>query len=424
VGDIEHRITSLLGYFVLIGLAWLLSSDHRKFPWRVVWIGSGLQVILAWFILCTPIGEAFFAQVRALFELMQSCSDRGAEFLFGEPVDQSSEYPTGYRLLGNFAFRVLPTIIFVSALATIFYHLGIMQWVVKGFSHLMQQLMGLSGAESLSASANIFLGQTEAPLLVRPFIAGMTTSELFAVMVGGFANISVSMMAVYAGMKGISPGHLLTSSIISAPASLLLAKIMIPETQIPATLGRVDIQTPRIGVNVLEAAAIGASDGLKLALNVGAMLIAFVALIWLVDSVVNQIGFLISGDDDWHLTQLVGYLFIPLAWLMGVPPNDCSEAGELLGIKLVATEFLAYKQLSDWNGPDSHVQLTQRTQMLMTYALCGFANFASIGIQIAGLGGMAPDRQSDIARLGLRAMIAGMLATCMTACVAGVLRNQ
>lgn len=423
MGDIEYRVTSLLGYFVLVGLAWLLSSDHRKFPWRVVWIGSGLQVILAWLILRTPIGEAFFSQIKTLFELVLSCSDRGAEFLFGEPVDRTSHFPTGYRLLGNFAFRVLPTIIFVSALAAVFYHLGVMQWIVKGFAWLMQQLMGLSGAESLSASANIFMGQTEAPLLVKPFIAGMTNSELFAVMVGGFANISVSLMAVYSGM-GIDAGHLLTSSIISAPASLLMAKIMIPETQIPATLGRVDIQTPRIGVNVIEAAAIGASEGLKLALNVGAMLIAFVAMIWLVDGIVNQLGLLISGDNDWHLTQIVGYVFIPLAWLMGVPWNDCPKAGELLGIKLVATEFLAYKQLSDWNGPESTVHLTARTQMLMTYALCGFSNFASIGIQIAGLGGMAPDRQSDIARMSLRAMIAGLLATCMTACVAGVLRNQ
>jgi CNT family concentrative nucleoside transporter len=423
VAGIEYRFTSLLGYFVLIGLAWLLSSDHRKFPWRVAWVGSGLQIILAWLMLRTPLGEAFFEQVRGVFDLVLSCSDRGAEFLFGEPVEPSAQYPTGHRVLANFAFRVLPTIIFVSALTTVFYHLGIMQRIVKGFAWLMQQFMGLSGAESLSASANIFMGQTEAPLLVRPFIAGMTNSELFAVMVGGFANISVSLIAVYAGM-GIDAGHLLTSSIISAPASLLLAKIMIPETQIPATLGRVDIQTPGIGVNVIEAAAIGASDGMKLALNVGAMLIAFVALIWLVDGVVNQFGLLLSRDNDWHLTQLLGYLFIPLAWLIGVPPNDCPQAGELLGIKVVATEFLAYQQLSDWSVNDSDVRLAPRTQMLMTYALCGFSNFASIGIQIAGLGGMAPDRQSDVARLGMRAMIAGMLATCMTACVAGVLKNQ
>jgi CNT family concentrative nucleoside transporter len=423
VADIEHRIVSLLGYFVLIGLAWLMSSDHKKFPWRVVWVGSGLQVILAWLILKTHAGEYFFDQVIRFFDLILSCSDRGADFVFGESVAPSPEFPTGRRVMGIFAFRVLPPIIFVSALATVLYYLGIMQWVVKGFAILMQQLMGLSGAESLSASANIFMGQTEAPLLVKPFIEGMTNSELFAVMVGGFANISVSLIAVYSGM-GINPAHLLTSSVISAPASLLLAKIIIPETQIPATLGRVDMQTPKIGVNVIEAAAIGAADGLKLALNVGAMLIAFVALIWLVDGAVNQFGLLFDRNNDWHLQQILGYLFIPLAWLIGVPANDCPKAGELLGIKLVATEFIAYQELGDWMKEDSDVHLTKRTQMLMTYALCGFSNFASIGIQIAGLGGMAPDRQSDIARLGLRAMIAGMLATCMTACVAGVLRSS
>lgn len=420
---IEYRFTSLLGYFVLIGIAWLLSSDHKKFPWRVVWVGSGLQLILAWLILRTPIGESLFLQIHWLFDLVLSCSDRGAEFLFGEPVEPSSSHPTGKRVLAIFAFRVLPTIIFVSALASVFYYLGVMQWIVKGFAILMQQLMGLSGAESLAASANVFMGQTEAPLLVKPFIAGMTNSELFAVMVGGFASISVSMLAVYVDM-GIHPGHLLTATIISAPASLLLAKIMVPETQIPSTLGRVDIETPKIGENVIEAAAIGASEGLKLALNVGAMLIAFVALVWLVDGIVHQFGLLFDRENDWHLQQIVGFLFIPLAWLIGVPTNDCPRAGELLGTKVVFTEFLAYQQLSDWAQPDSEIQLNPRTKMLMTYALCGFANFASIGIQIAGLGGLAPVRQSDVARLGLRAMLAGLLASCMTACVAGVLKSQ
>jgi CNT family concentrative nucleoside transporter len=420
--NVEYRFTSLLGYLVLIGVAWLFSTDHKKFPWRVVGVGSALQLVLGWFILATPAGEYLFQQVNNLFAVLLSCSDRGAEFVFGESIEPSPQFPTGRRVLAIFAFRVLPPIIFVSALATLLYHVGVMQWVVKAFAIVMQRLMGLSGAESLSASANIFMGQTEAPLLVKPFIPGMTNSELFAVMVGGFANISVSLIAVYAEM-GVESGHLLMSSVISAPASLLLAKIMLPETQIPATLGRVDIQAPKIGVNMIEAAAIGAADGLKLALNVGAMLIAFVALIYLADGVVHQLGLLFGRQNDWHLQRMLGYVFIPLAWLLGVPPEDCGRAGELLGIKLVLTEFLAYEELGAWLQPGSGVHLQPRTAMLMTYALCGFSNFASIGIQIAGLGGMAPDRQSDIARLGLRAMFAGMLATCMTACVAGVLRT-
>jgi concentrative nucleoside transporter, CNT family len=239
VPGIEYRVTSLLGYFVLIGIAWLLSSDHKKFPWRVAWVGSGLQVILAWFILRTPLGEALFQQIRGIFELVYSCSDRGTEFLFGTPAEPSS-HPTDRSILAIYSFRVLPAIVFVSALATVLYHLRIMQWIVKGSAILAQQLMGLSGAESLCTSANVFMGQTQAPLLVKPFLTGMTNSELFAVMVGGFATLSVSLIAVYADM-GVDARHLLAASIISAPASLVLAKIMIPETQIPATLGRVEM---------------------------------------------------------------------------------------------------------------------------------------------------------------------------------------
>lgn len=412
------RLTSFAGYFMLIGLAWLLSTDRKNFPWRTVFVGSVLQVVLALLILNTWPGAYFFEQASVLFKQLLAFSDAGAAFVFGETIDEN---PPRVHVLPLFAFRVLPTIIFVSALAAILYHLGIMQWVVHGFAIVMQKLMALSGAESLSASANIFLGQTEAPLLVRPYIAGMTLSELNAVMVGGFANISVSLLAVYAD-KGVDVGHLLTSSIISAPAGLLIAKIMLPETQIPATMGRVDIKPPKVGVNILEAAAIGATDGLKLALNVGAMLIVFVALVAMVNAIVQQIG-LFLGQENWSLQLFFGYGFLPLAWLLGVPPQDCHAAGQLLGIKLVATEYMAYDQLGEWiNDPESDVKLTPRTRMLMTYALCGFSNFASIGIQIAGLGAMAPDRQADLARLGLRAMIGGMLATCMTACIAGTLR--
>jgi len=415
---VQYRLVSLLGYFVLIGLAWLMSSDRKNFPWRVALVGSALQVVLGYFILKTTPGELVFDQAKVFFDALLGYANAGAEFVFGEATAISDDHPSGVKMLPIFAFRVLPTIVFVSSLAAILYHLGIMQWVVQGFAIVMQKLMNLSGAESLAASANIFMGQTEAPLLVKPFIPGMTNSELFAVMVGGFANISVSLIAVYGDMEGIDVRHLLASSIISAPASLLMAKVIMPESQIPATLGRVDIQPPKVGTNVLEAAAIGAKDGLYLALNVAAMLLVFVALIALLNGVIGQVG-LLFGQSNVTLQLLLGYLFVPLAWLLGVPWQDCLAAGELLGIKLVATEFLAYDKLEHMIQEE---QLTMRTRMLMTYALCGFANFASIGIQIGGLGGMAPDRQGDIARLGLRAMIGGMLATCMTACVAGVLR--
>jgi CNT family concentrative nucleoside transporter len=289
----------------------------------------------------------------------------------------------------------------------------------------MRRTLGISGAESLAAAANVFVGQTEAPLVIRPYLAKMTQSELHAVMVGGFATISGGIMAAYVNL-GMSAGHLLTASVISAPASLVLAKVVLPETGRPETMGNVKVTTPRVGSNLIEAAAIGATDGMKLAINVVAMLIAFLALIAMADALIGWFGGLFGfvasdGTPLWSLTRALGYLFAPMAFVMGIEARDCVHAGHLLGVKTAANEFVSYLQMSKWRSPESPVQLSDRTVMIMTYALCGFSNLSSIGIQIAGIGGLAPERQPDLAAMGFRAMLAGALACCMTGCVVGVI---
>jgi len=412
-----ERLTSFAGYFAMIGLAWLLSENKRHFPWRVTVVGTLLQFALALLILNTTPGRLAFEGIGAAFTWVSDLADEGSKFVFGE---RFLEHP--------FAFKVLPTIIFFSSLAAMLYYLGIMQWVVKSMAVVMQRLMGVSGAESLSASANVFLGQTEAPLLVKPYIAGMTYSELNAVMIGGFANISGSLIAAFSSREfGLSAGHLVTASVISAPASLLIAKVLVPETERPATLGTVTAEPPPQGANLIEAAAIGAADGVRLAINVAAMLIAFIALIAMLDSAIHGLGWCLASatgghwGDDWSLSSLLGYLFAPIAWLIGIESRDCLHAGQLLGKKMFANEFVAYAELAKWKQTDSPIQLSPRSVTIMTYALCGFANFSSIGIQIGGLGGMAPERQSDVARLGLRAMLGGTIVNCMMGCIAGVL---
>lgn len=410
-----ERLISFVGLFVMILLAWLMSSHKRKFPWRIVVAGLLLQFGLALLTLKTKPGLAIFDAIGNFFTKILEFTNKGSEFVFGE----------GFRE-HFFAFKVLPTIIFFSCFMSILYYIGVMQWLVKGLAVVMQKTLGTSGAETLSASANIFLGQTEAPLVIKPYLPTMTTSELNAVMVGGFSTISGGVLAAFVDM-GIDAGHLVTASVISAPASLLLAKILVPETEKPQTLGIVQVDPPKTGVNVIEAAAIGATDGLKLALNVAAMLIAFAALIAMGDYVVQKFGDGVAhytgyeAAANWSLQNALGVLFAPLAWLMGIEWKDCGRAGELLGLKMFATEFVAYDTLGKWIKPDSGVEIQERTRVIMTYALCGFSNFASIGIQIGGLGAMAPDRQGDLARLGLRAMLGGTLACCMTACVAGMI---
>lgn len=408
------RLISLFGLFVLIGLAWLMSSHKRRFPWRVVIGGLALQFAFGIVILKTEVGQVTFEALGDAVTMLLGFVDQGASFVFGKKY---SEF--------FFAFKVLPTIIFFSALMSVLYHFGVMQFVTRGFSIVMQKTLGTSGAETLAAAANIFVGQTEAPLVIRPYVASMTQSELMAVMVGGFANVAGGVLAAYVGM-GIDPVHLLTSSVISAPASLLLAKVLQPEVDHPKTLGKLSVEEPPESTNALHAASMGAADGVKLALNVGGMLIAFLALIALADYVFHWWGLCwgeLVGDPNvnWSLSNLLSYLFAPVAFVLGVEWKDCLHVGQLLGIKLVGNEFIAYEQLSKWLATDSSVHLSDRSIMLSTYALCGFANFGSIGIQIGGIGPLAPEREPDLARLGLRAMLGGALASCMTACIAGVL---
>lgn len=397
-----ERLVSLCGYAVLLVLAWLMSPHKRIIPWRVVLAGTLLQFLFAVCILKTPQGFWIFSTIGDLFTSLLDFSDAGARFVFGEKFQDF-----------YFAFKVLPTIIFISSLMSVLYYVGLMQWIVNGMAWTMQRTLGTSGAETLSASANVFLGQTEAPLLVKPYIAAMTLSELNAVMVGGFATISGGILALFVGMK-IPAGHLITASVISAPASLVVAKLMLPETGTPATLGHKHLELPSAGTNLIEAAANGAADGMKLAINVAAMLLAFIALIAMTDRGLATIGQLFH--QNWSLQAALAVVFAPIARLMGIESKDCLLAGELLGLKMALNEVIAYRRLVEIQS-----ELSPRSFVILTYALCGFANFGSIAVQIGGLGTMAPERKGDISRLGLRAMLGGTLACCLTACVAGAI---
>ncbi len=413
------RIISLTGLFVMVLLAWLMSAHKTKLPFRIIIGGMLLQFGLALAILKTTPGQLVFDHIGQFFNATLGFVDQGSQFVFGVyPRPNDPELPPSIVLLRSFAFGVLPTIIFFSSLMGILYYLGIMQKVVNVLAWVMQKMLNTSGAESLSAAANIFVGQTEAPLVIQPYVKSMTTSELMAVMVGGFSTIAGGVLAAYVGM-GIDASHLLTASVISAPAALVIAKVMQPEIDEPETRGTVRTQARAHGTNVIESAAIGASDGMKLALNVGAMLIAFLALIAMFDAVLIWVGSYF--DQKWTIGIVLGYVFYPLAWIMGIEQKDCLAAGQLLGIKMAANEFIAFDQLARWMSADSAVKISERSELILTYALCGFANFGSIGIQIGGIGGIAPERQGDLARLSLRAMLGGTLACCMTACIAGIL---
>lgn len=404
----------LLGILVILALAWAMSSHKTKFPWRTVVGGLLLQFVFAVLILRTDAGKWVFDRVDDIFVGLLNCVDAGTVFVFGEAYVEHF-----------FAFKVLPTIIFFSAFMSIFYYYGIMQKVVGLMAIVMQKTLNTSGAETLSAAANVFVGQTEAPLVIRPYISSMTRSELNAVMVGGFATMAGGVLGALASM-GFDAGHLLSASVISAPGALLLSKIMQPEVDTPRTLGSVKIDIEDDSTNVLESVAVGTVGGLQLALNVGAMLIVFLALIAVINGLLGWLGGLMGyvaadGTPIWTLEGGLGYLFYPMAWLIGIEADDCPRAAELMGLKMATNEFVAYGRLATWNTADSTVQISERSKDILTYALCGFANFSSIGIQLGGIGGIAPDRRSDLAQLGLRAMVGGTLAAFMTACLAGLL---
>ena len=414
-----ERVVSFGGLFVMMGLAWSMSTNRKKINFRIVTGGLALQIGMALLVLKTEPGHNFFWWLGDMFKNMQAFTDEGSKLVFGiNTAPGETEFPPHDTLIRTIAFGILPTIIFFSSVMSVLYYLGIVQVVVRAIAKVMQWTLKTSGAETLSAASNIFVGQTEAPLVIKPYLPKMTESELMALMVGGFATIAGGVLAVYVGM-GINAGHLMTASVISAPAALLIAKIMVPEVEIPETAGGVIPEIKRTGTNVVEAATLGATDGLKLALNVAAMLIAFTALVAALDALIVWVGGLLL--QEWSLGMFLGYIFSPLAWAMGIPRADVFHAGELLGLKMVANEFVAYSQLTEWQKPELAVQLTERTQIILTYALAGFANFASVGIQIGGIGSLVPERQKDLARIAVKAMLGGTLACFMTACIAGIL---
>jgi len=438
-----QRLLSIFGMIAMLGIAWLLSVDRSRVQWRVVYWGMGLQLVFALFILKTPMGAAIFSGLNDVVLALLGFTNDGAAFLFGNlvtntvPVTTATGGAVQYvaQTGASFAFSVLPTIIFFSSLMTVLYHLGVMQAAVKGMAWIMMRTMGTSGAETLSTAGNIFVGQTEAPLLVKPFIEKMTMSELMAIMTGGFATVAGGVMAAYVGMLvAYFPdiaGHLMAASVMSAPAALVVAKLMYPEKEKPVTATSLNVDVESPDANVIDAAARGAGDGLTLALNVGAMLLAFLALIamlnallglvagWVgLDTLLQNVGAL-GPDQGLTLEVVLGWLLAPVAWLMGVPWGDAVQVGSLLGIKTVANEFVAYLRLQEILA--SGGGLSPRAVVITTYALAGFANFSSIAIQIGGIGGIAPSRRSDLSKIGLRAMIAGTLAAFLTATIAGIL---
>lgn len=422
------QLQGVLGVVVLLLAAVALSADRGRIPWRLVGVGIGLQVFLAVLILRVPFAVDFFDLVARGVARVISFADDGTRFLFGNVADAGG--PWGFI----FAVKVLPVIVFFASLMAVLYHLGVMQRVVAGVAWALRRTLGITGVESLSAAANIFVGQTEAPLTVKPYIAGMTRSQLMAVMTGGFATIAGSVLAAYVNMLGgeseesriLFAKHLIAASVMSAPAGIVMAKIMLPESESPREeTTRALLHDERPAGGVLDAAALGATDGLKLALNVAAMLVAFVALLALVNwplAALSSVG-PVAEFREWlglpvlTLQNLLGLVFMPLAWCMGVPWEDAARFGSLLGTQIIATEFVAYIDLSRHVAEGT---MSPRACQIATYALCGFANIPSIAIQIGGLSAIAPERRSDLARLGPRAMVAGALACWMTGAIAGI----
>jgi CNT family concentrative nucleoside transporter len=425
----------LFGLAVLVFLAFAFSNNRRAISGKLVLTGIGLQIAFAALVLKVPFGREVFDALATGFVKLLDFVNVGSAFIFGSFMDTSK---FGFV----FAVQVLPTIIFFASLTGVLYHLGIMQQVVKGMAWLITKVMNVSGAETTSVCASVFIGQTEAPLTIKPYLERMTESELMTVMIGGMAHIAGSVMAAYVGLLGgddpvqrqFFAKHLLTASVMAAPATLMLAKILIPETQEPLTRGTVKLEVGKTTANVIDAAATGAADGLRLALNVGAMLLAFIALIALLNAPLewfgsHEWGAAGSSLNAWlsanaghpvafSLQTLFGWILAPLAWLIGVPWQDAALVGSFIGEKIVINEFVAYVDMAQ-----NIDRLQEHSRLIATYALCGFANFSSIAIQIGGIGGLAPSRRADLARFGLRAVLGGSIATFMTATIAGVLES-
>lgn len=402
LGEWANRLRGLLGMILILGGAVILSENRRAISRRVLFWGVTLQWIFAILVLRAPAGVRFLQEAGKVVESVLECALEGARFVFGEALVKA-DGPAGFV----FAFRVLPTVIFVAALFAVLYHLGIMQWVVRSFAVAMSWLMGISGAESLDVAASLFLGQTEAPLTIRPYLARLTNSELMTVMTAGMAHVSGGVMAAYFAYH-VEPRHVLTAVVMTAPGAVLLSKLLVPETETPETLGGIRHHDDREDSNILDAAARGTRDGLSLSLNIAAVLIAFVGLVALVNL---GLGWLNTSLED-----LLGWVMAPVAYVLGVAWDDCRAVGGLLGTRTVLNELIAFQKLDAIRAT-----LDPRSAVIASFALCGFANLSSIGIQIGGIGALVPERRKDLARLGGRALLAGTLANFLSACIAGVL---
>jgi CNT family concentrative nucleoside transporter len=406
------RFTGILGLFTMLGLAYAFSTNRRAIRLKTVAWGLGLQVAFAIFVLKIDLGRTLFQKAGDAVNRLLSYAFAGSQFVFGDLGKQGS------HLGFYFAFQVLPTVIFICALFAVLYYLGVMQLVIKAAAWLMTRLMGVSGAESLNVAASIFMGQTEAPQTIRPFLPDLTYSELMTVMTSGMAHVSGSIMAAYIAF-GIEPKHLLSAVIMTAPGTLVMAKMLVPETEVPKTAGRVVMSEEEVELekneNLLGAIARGTTDGLHMALNIAAMLISFLALVALFDGIMGGIHTHIAWFPS-SLEAILGALFAPIAWVIGVPWHDCRLIGNLLGVRMVLNELVAFSML----GPQKAL-LDPRSFTIATFALCGFANFSSIGIQMGGIGALAPNKRADLAKLGIRAMLAGTMANLMSASIAGML---
>lgn len=402
-----EKFISFIGLLIMVSIAFALSENRKAIQWRTVLTGIFLQIIFGLGILKTDVGRAVFVSIGKGFNAILGFTAEGAKFLFGNLATPSESL--GFI----FATMVLPTIIFMSALMSVLYHMGIMQKVVEFVAKIMMKVMKTSGAESLAAAANIFVGQTEAPLVIKPFVNLMTKSELMCLMTGGMATVAGGVLAAYVGF-GIDAGHLLAASVMSAPAALVCAKLMVPESEESVTAGIVKVDLPKVATNVIDAAATGASDGLKLAVNVAAMLLAFIALIAMLNGILGLFGGW-AGYPNLTFEMIMGYINAPVAWIIGVEWKDCFVVGSMLGKKLVLNEFVGYLDLAAKKS-----EISERSAILVTYALCGFSNFSSIAIQLGGIGTMAPEKRAVLARYGMKSLIAGTLACYMTACIAGM----